>query len=36
MTGIYPTFILDKAGETQVNNISIVIWHDIIGAHHEE
>jgi len=25
MTGIYPAPILDKAGETQVNNISIVI-----------
>ena len=28
MTGIYPTPILDKAGETQVNNILIVIWCD--------
>jgi len=28
MTGIYPAPILDKAGETQVNNISIVIWRD--------
>jgi len=28
MTGIYPAPILDKAGETQVNNISIVIRRD--------
>jgi len=28
MTGIYPAPILDKAGETQVNNISIVIHRD--------
>jgi len=28
MTGIYPAPILDKASETQVNNISIVIWRD--------
>jgi len=28
MTGIYPAPILDKASETQVNNISIVIRRD--------
>jgi len=30
MTGIYPAPILDKAGETQVNNLSIVIRRDTV------
>jgi len=33
MTGIYPTPILDKASETQVNNILIVMSLLFIKAH---